>query len=103
MSSSFLTSKNNPDIIKLIKEHHLSNNFIFERMMNRFKIGYERYGQGVDIHQNSDNKNYWQEMALEEIEDCIVYLYAYELSHSNIDSTINKLFEIHNEISSKLN
>jgi len=52
---------------------------------------------GVDIYQEGID---WNEMALEEIEDCIIYLCAINLRNNDdfMNSNIQKLLEIHKNI-----
>jgi hypothetical protein len=86
------TSNHNPQILQLLK-----NTEIYDRLVNRLKIGYDRYGQGVDIYQEGID---WKEMALEEIEDCIIYLCAIDLLKNSdfMNPNIQKLLEIHKNI-----
>jgi len=81
-------SKHNPQILNIIK-----NLDIYDRLVNRLKLGII----GVDIYQEGID---WNEMALEEIEDCIIYLCAINLRNNDdfMNSNIQKLLEIHKNI-----
>ena len=53
------------------------NKEIIELLQHRMKIGIERYGHGLRIHDDTrqwgTKENSWEEMALEEVLDGLVY------------------------------
>ncbi len=73
-----------------------------ERLKKRFDIGYQRYGQGVDV--SSDTRKWgtsedsWLEMLAEEVEDAFVYAVAHSLRTSDprVEEILQHLVKIHN-------
>ena len=53
------------------------NKQIIELLQDRMKLGLERYGHGIRIHDDTrqwgTKKDSWEEMALEEVLDGLVY------------------------------
>lgn len=60
-----------------------NNDEILQLLKNRLKLGRERYGHGVKIHQDTTlhgtKQNDWLEMAEEELLDGMIYMTAYIL------------------------
>ena len=56
------------------------NKEIIELLQHRMKIGIERYGHGLRIHDDTrqwgTKENSWEEMALEEVLDGLIYTAA---------------------------
>ena len=81
--------------------NHDSNKEIVDLIVSRMEVGFERYGHGLRIQDNTKQwgtqEDSWEEMALEEILDGMVYTAAAILrlkeKRKLKDETMNKLNE----------
>lgn len=96
--------KDNERILAVIKNIPGVEEKTVKRIEKRFDIGYQRYGQGVDITSDTrkwgTSENSWLEMLAEEIEDAFVYTVAHSLRESDprVEEILGYLVKIHNLI-----
>ena len=69
------------------------NKEIMELIEARLNLGRERYGHGVKVNDNTENygtpSNNWEEMALEEVLDGMIYMTAQILRIRRAKNTIS--------------
>ena len=97
--------RDNERIMGLIKSIPGIQEKTLERLEKRFAIGYQRYGQGVDVSSDTrkwgTSQNSWLEMLSEEIEDGFVYAAAHSLREGDevrVKEIFSHLVKIHSLI-----
>ncbi len=69
----------NQEILNILTEIKTVNG-VMTRIRERMKIGLERYNHGIRVHDDTrqwgTKKDLWEEMALEELLDSLVYVSA---------------------------